>query len=71
MMKKFLTDEQIETLKKKKWKVNPKGAYLTIYRDDFGYINENIWEQICQQVGADESKADKIDILYFATITNK
>ena len=61
---KFLNEEQVIQLTDKKWFVNPKGAYIHLYRDDFS--SDTAWSDICEQVGA-SNVAEKISILYFGT----
>ena len=60
--KTFLTDTQAKELNAKDWKVNSKGAYLTLYADDFETLDS--WEQICQQLGLD-SDTGSVEVLYF------
>jgi hypothetical protein len=62
-MENFLTENQIKTLKEKKWNVLPKGAYITLYKDEF---RPDIWEMHCKTLGEDPDK-DKILILIFGT----
>jgi hypothetical protein len=64
----FLSTSQIETLKDKKWLINPngKGKYLTLYREDFTY---RAWEEVCQQLDI-STQTDSVDILYFGIQVN-
>lgn len=65
-MQTFLSVNQIETLKNKKWETNPKGKYLTLYREDFTY---RAWEEVCQQLDI-STQVDSVDILYFGIQVN-
>lgn len=68
MTKQFLNDSQIKDLKDKEWDVIPNGKYLDIYSEDFYY--GSVWEEICDCVGLDHTKTDKITLLYFGKKLN-
>lgn len=42
---------------------------VTLYSQDF--VHEDLWEQICDQVGLDFSKVDKLDLHLSAYEVNK
>ena len=48
-MKDFLTADQTEQLKEKKWTVNPKGFWVELYKEDF---TEMAWKDYCKIIGA-------------------
>jgi hypothetical protein len=66
MLNQFLIGRQVKELKDNNWSVNSKGAYITLYADDFNY---KTWEDICDnlQISAD---VNKVDILFFGIKTN-
>jgi hypothetical protein len=66
MPREFLNLHQQEILQNHKWDVNPKGKYLTLYKEDFSYRS---WEEVCQQLNIDTS-TEEVDILYFGVKTN-
>ncbi len=63
-MKTFLTEDQITTLKAKKWQVIPKCANITLYKDEF---DEDAWNSYCNILGVDSNK-DELVILAVGTI---
>ena len=42
---------------------------LDLYSEDFGY--SKLWEDICDSLGVDYKKADKVTISYNKVIINK
>ena len=42
---------------------------LDLYSEDFGY--SSVWEDICDSLGVDYNKTDKVTICYNKVITNK
>ena len=42
---------------------------LDLYSEDFGY--SSVWEDICDSLGVDQKKTDKVTICYNKVITNK
>ena len=61
--KKFLTPTQTKELQSKNWYVNERGAYLTLYVDDF--INRGKWQEVCQQLEVDPDTTESVNVLYF------
>ena len=46
-----------------------KDKLLVLYSEDFGY--SKLWEDICDSLGVDYNKADKVTISYNKVIINK
>ena len=42
---------------------------LDLYSEDFGY--SSVWKDICDSLGVDYNKTDKVTICYNKVITNK
>jgi hypothetical protein len=59
----FLNNNQQTDLKSKGWDVNPDGAYINLYPEDF---SGSSWEEICQQINAPVD-CGSVTILYFCT----
>lgn len=63
MAKNFLTQEQEEKLTKLKWKVNPTGNFVVMYRDE---LPKKVWDNLCRVTGTDNSK-EFLKLLTFGT----
>lgn len=46
-----------------------KDKLLDLYAEDFGY--SKVWKDICDSLGVDYNKADKVTISYNKVIINK
>ena len=46
-----------------------KDKLLDLYSEDFGY--SSVWKDVCDSLGVDYNKADKVTISYNKVIINK
>ena len=67
-MANFLNKKQVKKLKKRSWKVNPKGFYVNLYVEDF---KKSDWKKLCEIAGVDYKHTVGLTLLSFGAITVK
>ena len=58
-MENFLNSDQVKELEEKKWVVNPKCFFITLYADEY---NISTWNRMCNIAGVD-TKVKELTIL--------